>query len=173
MTNTVCNRTGEFISAMVATKREGVVLAIGEQPLHYQKEIMSALDPLSRLIVSLNPSIAKLPVEKNLESDLRVAVHRQDIQEFLDDIKQHRFKMIMLGEESINDSLIAKCINILEQGGMMLVLRSLPASAPPNLVPCEQCWSVSLDFCDLIVKSDRQKKPVRRGGRKGRQGTQI
>ena len=171
MTNTVCARTGDFISAMVATKREGVVLAIGEQPLHYQKEIMSALDPLSRLIVSLNPSIAQLPVEANLESDLRVAVHRQEIQDFLDDIKQHRFKMIMLGEESISESLITKCINILEQGGMLLVLRSTQANNPPNLVSCEQCWSVSLDFCYLIVKSDRQKKPVRRGGRKARQAS--
>ena len=158
---------------MVATKREGVILAIGEQPLNYQKEILSALDPLSRLIVSLKPSMARLPVETHLETDLRVAVHRQDIHEFLNDIKHHRFTLVMLGEESIDDSLITKCIDILEQGGMALVLRSPPESKPLNLGNCEQCRCVSLDFCYLIVKSDQQKKPVRRGGRKARQASQY
>ncbi len=158
---------------MVATKREGVILAIGEQPLNYQKEILSALDPLSRLIVSLKPSVARLPVETHLETDLRVAVHRQDIHEFLDDIKHHRFTLVMLGEESIDDSLITKCIDILEQGGMALVLRSLSESKPPYLGNCERCWCVSLNFCYLMVKSDQQKKPVRRGGRRARQASQY
>lgn len=157
---------------MVATKREGIILAIGEQPLNYQKEILSALDPLSRLIVSLKPSMARLPVETNLESDLRIAVHRQNIHEFLDDIKHHRFTLVILGDESIDDSLITKCIDILEQGGMALVLRSKSASKSPDIGNYEQCRCVSLDFCYLIVKSDQQKKPVRRGGRKARQASQ-
>ena len=174
MTNTVCTKTGDFISAMIAVKRKGLIIAIGEQLLHYQKEMVLAMDPHSRLIISLQPpSVETLPIEEMLKADLRVAVHRQEIQEFLDDIGHHRFKLIILGEERINDSLIAQCVEILELGGILLMLQGPPANDPPNLDHYEQCWSASLDFCHLLVKSDRDKKPVRRGGRKARLACQY
>ena len=97
---------------------------IGESTLAYQRSILSGMDAMTRLVINLSPNASAMDIEESLVSDLRVAVHQQNPEEFLSDISHHTLNLVVLGYKEISIHLIRQIYAMLVEGGSVILLRS-------------------------------------------------
>ena len=157
------NDTVEVLQAISATVQSGLILLIGESAEQYHKDVISAMELTTRLVVNLHPeSIPENSIEHN-ESDLRVAVHRQIPEEFLSDVSHHFLNLVVTGNE-FSKQLSEQIQSMLVGGGCWVILDA-------NVVPescIEDFYKLEFGSCLILVKKNTQHAKVRRGGRKAR-----
>ncbi len=157
------NDTVEVLQAISATVQSGLILLIGESAEQYHKEVLSAMELTTRLVVNLHPeSTPENSVEHN-ESDLRVAIHRQNPEEFLSDVSHHFLNLVITGND-FSEQLSEQIQSMLVGGGCWVILDA-------KIVP-ESCiddyYKLEIGSCLILVKQNIQHAKVRRGGRKAR-----
>ena len=168
MSETLHPSASDFLTTIVSSKRETLILAIGKLPLAFGESILRGMDPMTRCVINLEPDTVELPQEQILQSDLRVAFHRQNPLDFLNDIGSHRFGVIVIDEYSLNDELANRSLEMLELGGFLIVLVHPDRQCSLELISTDECRSVLLGWCQLSVKIEKQEQRVRRGGRKAK-----
>ncbi len=155
--------TGEVIEAFAAMVRNGLIMLIGDSAWHYQKEALSGMDLTTRLVINLHPDSSHEDAEAPVSSDLRVAVHHQDPQEFLSDVRHHLMNMVVT-DSAAAEPLAEQIQSMLVEGGCWVILDS--CGAPESIA--DAFHSLRVGTCLLLVKKSAQLSKVRRGGRRAR-----
>ena len=158
----------DLLKAFAAIAHGGLILMIGESTLAYQRSILSGMDAMTRLVINLPPNTSAMDIEESLDSDLRVAVHQQNPEEFLSDISHHTLNLVVLGYKEISVHLIRQIYTMLFEGGSVILLRS--SQSLNAEIDEELCAFHSTDIgsCKLLVKKSQQASKIRKGGRRAR-----
>ncbi|MYI88747.1 MAG: hypothetical protein F4082_00310, partial [Gammaproteobacteria bacterium] len=115
------NDTVEVLQAISATVQSGLILLIGESAEEYHKEVLSAMELTTRLVVNLHPEGNREDSVEHSESDLRVAVHRQIPEEFLSDVSHHFLNLVVTGSD-FSERLSEQIHSMLVGGGCWIIL---------------------------------------------------
>ena len=158
----------DLLKAFAAIAHGGLIMMIGESTLAYQRSILSGMDAMTRLVINLPPNVSAMDIEEPLVSDLRVAVHQQNPEEFLSDISQHTLNLVVLGYKEISIYLIRQIYAMLVEGGSVILLRS--SQSLNTEIDEELCVFHSADMgsCKLLVKKSPKALKKRKGGRRAR-----
>ncbi len=158
----------DLLNAFAAMAHGGLILMIGESTLTYQQSVLSGMDAMTRLVINLPANVSAMDIEESLISDLRVAVHQQNPEEFLSDVSQHTLNLVVLGYKDISIHLMKQIYAMLVEGGSVILLRSSQSLNPE--VDEELCAFHSADIgpCKLLVKKSQQTSKIRKGGRRAR-----
>ena len=160
-------RTGEIMKAFAAIVTNGLILLIGSAAKAYRDEIVSTMDPMTRLVINLRPQSADLTDPSDEETDLRVAVHRQVPEEFLSDVRQHVLNLVVC-DADFSKQMAKQVTEMLAPGGCWIILNTSSAADlnDQKLLSAYQC--LNLGPCLLLVKKAATQSAVRRGGRRAR-----
>ena len=164
-------RSSEFdrvISAFASIPSSGLILTIGVRSLTCCQAILDSMDTLTRLVVNLPQDSAKSEIETKLESDLRVAIHRQHPEEFLDDVQQHLLNLVILCGEDYSPSIVDRIAAMMQAGACMLVLKSSETQSIGNGAELAEFNQADIGDCILCVKKQYRPENVRRGGRRAK-----
>ena len=158
----------DLLNAFAAMAHGGLILMIGESTLAYQRSVLSGMDAMTRLVINLPANASAMNIEESLISDLRVAVHQQNAEEFLSDVSNHTLNLVVLGYKDISIHLMRQIYAMLAEGGSVILLR--PSQSLNLGVDEELCAFHSADIgsCKLLVKKSQQASKIRKGGRRAR-----
>ncbi len=151
------------LQAFAANARDGLILLIGDLAHRHRKVVISAMDPMTRLVVNIHPDSDEANTDSESESDLRVAIHCQVPEEFLEDVSQHLVNLVVT-DSDFSDRLARQIGAMLIDGGCWIILNS-PASCNHVI---EGFYRVNIGDCLLLVKKSKTLSGVRRGGRRAR-----
>ena len=158
----------DLLKAFAAIAHGGLILMVGESTLAHQRSILSGMDAMTRLVISLPPNVSSMDIEESLDSDLRVAVHQQNPEEFLNDISQHTLNLVVLGYKEISIHLIRQIYAMLVEGGSVILLRPSQSLSPELDEEICAFHSADIGSCKLLVKKSQQAPKIRKGGRRAR-----
>ena len=159
-------KTQELLSAFASIARQGLILLTGESAFAYHAAVILGMDAMTRLIVNLHSDALQQPGEERLQADLRVAVHRQNPEEFLDDVSRHSLNLVVIGSDALTPRLASQIQNMLSDGGCLIVLQSREQMDPSILEQLNDCQVADILSFTLFVKATWRRPPVRRGGRR-------
>ena len=159
---------GHTLGAFSATPRNGLILLIGDVASRYQHEVLSGMSLSTRLIVNLAPDSKSTQPSGIAETDLRVAVHRQSPEAFLDDVHQHRFNLVVT-DTDISDQLIGQIASMLLEGGFWVIVDESESGKVVSFSDQDFHREIAIGCCQLLVKRVIKPSAQRRGGRRGRQ----
>ncbi len=155
------------LCAFISLVRNGLILLIEKRPCEFSKEIVASMAPMARLVVNLSTKTPPFEGESILESDLRVAVHRQKPEKFLKDISQHKFDLIVCDQQASAEIVERVSVMILP-GGCFLALPAKGATSTALNRFGDDFYPLEVDGCRLYVKRGEKPGNTRRGGRSGR-----
>ena len=161
------NGVGEIVTAFVSMVRSGLILLIGDHAHHHKNEVVTAMDPMTRLIVNLYPDTTESNVKDHSEHDLRVAVHQQNPEEFLDDVRHH-FLNLVVTDCDFSRLLAQRITSMLLEGACWIVLNAKDFADISDRTTRESFHVVNLGSCLLLVKKTEAQSAVRKGGRRAR-----
>ena len=170
VTNTVEQHNsgvGEVVSAFVSMVRNGLILLIGDRAHHYKNDVVSVMDPMTRLVVNLYPDTTESKFQDHAEHDLRVAVHRQNPEEFLNDVRHH-FLNLVVTDCDFSERLAQRITSMLLEGACWLILNTSDFADVSERTARESFHVANLGSCLLLVKKTEAQSAVRKGGRRAR-----
>ena len=156
------------MTAFASIAKSGVILTVGESSLSFSNSILEGMDAMSRLVVNLPQNSPQTDFETGLESDLRVAVHRQTPEEFLADINHHSFNLVVLCVEEVSSAVVDQVSSMVIDGGCVIVPNRGDIQIDEKQLQFADFHQVGLGSCMLFVKKPYQQERVRRGGRRAR-----
>ena len=171
---------GALVRSLVVAKPAGAFLHIGSGPGGLVPWIVDGMDLASRLVTILPIREIEKAVAAVIGDDLRISFHRQAVEEFLDDVRAHRFDVIIHEGSPAASDRLPSIRNLLSPGGILLVAnpRPLPAASPAADRDLEQALNEMTDDwvwarCggeQTIIATRRPARaaPGRRGGRRAR-----
>lgn len=112
---------GEWVRALAAAKPGSALLHLCEASDEIALWIHSGMDLGSRLVIVTPDGDGTSALGDALGSDLRVTCHQQSPDEFLDDIRSHRFGLIVNDAAPRNPGRIRRIWEVLAPGGMLLL----------------------------------------------------
>ena len=112
---------GEWVRALAAAKPGSALLHLCESSDEMALWIHSGMDLGSRLVVVTPDGDGTSALDDALGPDLRVTCHHQSPDEFLDDIRSHRFGLIVNDAAPRNPDRIRRIWEVLAPGGMLLL----------------------------------------------------
>ena len=122
---------GEWARALAAAKPGSALLHLCESSDEMALWIHSGMDLGSRLVVVTPDRHGTSALDDALGFDLRVTCHHQSPDEFLDDIRSHRFGLIVNDAAPGNPDRIRRIWEVLAPGGMLLLCALDAGSAAP------------------------------------------
>ena len=162
------DNTKDVLAAFASITRDGLILVIGESALTHCRSIVAGMHAMTRLVINLPQGAPATNEERELENDLRVAIHRQGTEEFLEDVKRHSLNLVVLGQADVSDAIVDRVSAMLYGGGSVVVLKRA-GSAGENYRNAFQAFHrADIGSCELFVKRDEAQSKVRRGGRRAR-----
>ena len=163
----------DFISVITSMKPQGFILSIGADTLPVQASVVDSMDMLSRLVVNLPPELAPQKQESALESDLRVAIHRQEPCSFLDDISHHKFNIAIVGSKDLSDELLPRIVNMLMESGCLLILEQADDGCQTDARLQAHGRHMRVGSITVLVKVQPRAPRVRKGGRRSRKALAV
>lgn len=106
--------------ALAASKATGTFLCIGEGAGEVAGSILDGMDHSSGLVVLVQDKHEAAVLARELDCDVRVSVHRQDVASFLVDVRRHRFDLIVDLITSEHPRSLRLGLGLLEAGGVYL-----------------------------------------------------
>lgn len=161
------NEIDGIVPAFASMVRSGLILLIGNRAYRCRNAVISAMEPLTRLIVNLHPDSGESESEDASAHDLRVAVHRQNPEDFLKDVSHHSLNLVVTGNE-FSELLAQRITSMLLDGACWLILDVSDCAEIPKQVNADAFHSVSLGSGLLLVKKNKVQSAVRKGGRRTR-----
>lgn len=158
----------KIMIAFASIANSGLILSIGESSLGCCASILKGMDAMSRMVVNLPPNSPENDLETELENDLRVAVHRQSAEEFLNDISHHSFDLVVLGLEEISPTIVGQLASMVMDGGVVIVPKYNGMTDDGNPLLFAGFHHADLGACMLFVRKPFKQEGVRRGGRRAR-----
>lgn len=112
---------GEWARALAAAKPGSALLHLCESSDEIALWIHSGMDLGSRLVIVTPDGHGTGALDDALGSDLRVTCHQQSPDEFLDDIRSHRFGLIVSDTVPRGPDRVRRIWEVLAPGGMLLI----------------------------------------------------
>lgn len=130
---------GEWVRALAAAKPGSALLHLCESSDEIALWIHSGMDLGSRLVIVTPDGHGTGDLDDALGSDLRVTCHQQSPDEFLDDIRSHRFGLIVCDTAPRGPDRVRRIWEVLAPGGMLLISAldgegAAPAPEAPSAV---------------------------------------
>jgi hypothetical protein len=160
------DRVGALLRVLAALNPHAVVLQIGVESLHYAPWVIDGMDITARLILNIDDNVPFAPLNPIFRDDIRIELHQQDPNQFLDDVARHRFNLIFVGAESIADALLERCARLLSDDGLLLLDDTGGAASKSQ--PLADCHYAYLHGVSIITKIAAHSKAARKGGRRAR-----
>ena len=157
---------GALAAALAAAKPGATVLCFGYGAIETSAWLLSGIDLSSRLVTVVSRPEITDRAHAALGGDLRLTVHAQDTENFLRDVGDHRFDLIVDGLE---DPLVGLASTLLGANGMYLC-RALGGAAR---VQADDGYAIARiegePGITLITRRREDQTPRRRGGRRARE----
>jgi hypothetical protein len=93
------------LRVVAATRTGGVVLCAGTRTIPYVDWIQDGMSMSSRLILHVTRSSTAELTRPRYAADIRLAIHVQDLGEFLSDIEGHRFSLVVIDADEVGKAL--------------------------------------------------------------------
>lgn len=160
-------KIGDTVTAFTSMVRSGLILLIGDRANHYQNDVIHAMEPMTRLIINLHPDSNESGSQEYSEDDLRVAVHYQQPEDFLNDVSHH-FLNLVVTDCDFSQPLAQRITSMLLEGACWLVLDASDFADISKRTVLEQFHTINFGSCLLLVKKSKDQAAVRKGGRRAR-----
>ncbi len=171
-------RLGAWARALAAAKPGAALLHVCESSDEMALWIRSGMDLGSRLVVVVPEREQAGALEDALASDLQVTCHSQDPDAFLDDVRAHRFGLIVHDGPAGDAGRVDRLWEVLAPGGLLLVCglgagrEGSGASSAADRIAVRSDAAVArhagVDGSVLAARLVPAPSPVRRGGRRAR-----
>ena len=171
-------RLGGWVRALAAAKPGGTLLHVAERSADSAVWMRSGMDLASRLIVVTPERERREALEAVLGGDLQITCHRQRPDAFLDDVRAHRFDLIVHDGVPASAERIDRLWEVLAPGGLLFVpgleagaaTRGIEgaASAIARRDDAAVALHAGLEGSLLAARTTPRPAPVRRGGRRAR-----
>lgn len=171
-------RLGTWARALAAAKPGAALLHLCEWSDEMALWIRSGMDLGSRLVVVSPEEEGTKALEQVLGFDLRITCHCQAPDAFLEDVRSHRFGLIVHDGVPRNAERIARVWEVLSPGGLLLVSGLGAASGTAGTRTAADRFSELDDaavarhagMADALVATRLMPapSPTRRGGRRAR-----
>jgi hypothetical protein len=152
-----------FLRFLASGIEVGSILYFGQPKADTMRAMLGVMDITTKLLAVTADSDAADALRADVAGDLRVSVHSQDLAEFLTDIEQHLFSMVVLDEGC--ETLIGRVMNLVVRGGVGCGLNDTPR--PPADEDFIQWVPAGRDVAWAATRRVRAVAQ-RRGGRRGR-----
>lgn len=162
---------GRTLRVVAGMRQDAVCLCTGPQVLPYVGWIRDGLKMSSRMIIHLDPAREALgpAIQSQLDKDIRIAGHFQDLESFSADIARHRVDLLIAGVDDSNKTAMDGLIALLNDCALFVGI------AEPRMQ--ERMWR---DYSDeyflaslgdnrsalMLTRKGRQHRLARRGGRR-------
>jgi len=112
------------IRIAAGSKSNAVCLCSGTASLPYAVWLRDGMAMTARLIIHLDPANKEFAtvVQQQLDSDIRLASHYQEISSFCDDIARHRLDLVVVDLNDRNRRHCAHLLSLLSDNGLMIVV---------------------------------------------------
>lgn len=161
------DRRGAFAGLLASSRGSGVYLCSGDDSLDSVGWIIDALDMSGRLIVHRPESEQIAMLRECFNTDLRISVHAQDLNEFLDDVQRHTFEIIMLCQSMCTQANIQRTAAALSDGGFLILCQS---NYQPEVAQFDGMdafvFSELAGVGTVVARRRSDSHPRRRGGRR-------
>ncbi len=171
-------RLGAWARALAAAKPGSALLHLCESSDEIALWIRSGMDLGSRLVVVSPEAQACRALDHVLGFDLQITCHCQPPDAFLEDVRSHRFGLIVHDGVPRDAGRIERTWEVLSPGGLLLVCGLDARSGMPNASPAADLIGELTDAalaCDagiegtlLATRVTPVPSPTRRGGRRAR-----
>ena len=173
-------RLGAWARALAAAKPGGALLHVCESSDEMALWIRSGMDLGSRLVVVMPQRGGGGALEAVLGADLQVTCHHQAPDDFLDDVRAHRFGLIVHDGWPEGVGRIDRLWEVLAPGGLLFVAgldtgsEALGAAAAAGAIARRDDAAVArhagVDGALVAARVTPAPSPARRGGRRARRG---
>ena len=171
-------RLGAWARALAAAKPGDALLHLCESSDEMALWIRSGMDLGSRLVVVSPDAEATKALEGVLGFDLRITCHCQSPDAFLEDVRSHRFGLIVHDGVPSNAERIDRVWEVLSPGGLLLVCGLGAASGTAEtrtatdrffeLDDAAVARHAGIEDALLAARLTPAPSPTRRGGRRAR-----
>ena len=87
-------------ATFASTVFSGAVLYLGSPSVEVIREVMRALDITTRMLVVTDDADLAQRVRAEVDADLRLSLHTQNLPEFVADIAHNEFRLILLSDRT-------------------------------------------------------------------------
>ena len=115
-------QVGPTIRTLAASKPGGVIMALGFHHPAATAWLLDGMDITTRLLVLVGDTAQAQAAQAYLTDDIRVAVHAQEPNEFLHDIRSHELRAVLLDTGVMQESVLSAVAGLLEPGGLLIAL---------------------------------------------------
>lgn len=175
---------GELTRVLAASRPGGAFVCLGHGAGEASGWILDGMDLASRLVVVLGDAGEAESLGAILGDDLRVTVHLQEAAAFLDDVREHRFDLIIDLSPDVSARLVQLELGRLAPGAFLVTRQStatLAAMTAARADDVEPAADTDPDVfvlarlpeelgITLITPRSRRPRAKRRGGRRARAG---
>lgn len=161
---------GQLARTLAAAKPGGLFLCVEAPELSFW--IADGMDITSKLISVISDELSCARLSRCWDSDIRLTAHAQHVIEFLGDVRAHRFEFMAFSE--VDRGVVEMAAAALAPGGVIGVFPATTAGVDPAAVLREQAdllVSPGPSGAVLAARATADRRPKRRGGRKGRAAT--
>lgn len=161
---------GQTARVLAASKPGGLLLNVEAPELSFF--IADGMDITSQLVSVTNDPEVHAALKKHLSDDIRISVHAQHPVEFLGDVRDHRFDLMIFGELEPSAARLASAG--LAPGGLLAVSHHAAAGAADGaglertLTECGLLVSPGVGRLLIAARAPENVKAKRRGGRRKR-----
>lgn len=151
--------TINLISALAMPVHQGAVLVSGYKCDSLIKQLSNSIDISTKILYNINcANLTDTDISSALtlaNSDIRVAVHRQNMAEFLEDVKHNMFNVIVLAAEIVDENLIALAKTMLTPNGYIVIDSDQPVDNADANWLLTRLGSISILTAIMLVKRQR------------------
>lgn len=161
---------GQAARVLAASKPGGLLLNVEAPELSFF--IADGMDITSQLVSVTNDPEVHAALKEHLRDDIRISVHAQHPVEFLGDVRDHRFDLIIFGELEPSGARLAAAG--LAPGGLLAVAHHAAAGSADGaglertLTDCGLLVSPGAGGLLIAARAPDNVKAKRRGGRRNR-----
>lgn len=161
---------GRSARVLAASKSGGMLLNVEVPELSFF--IADGMDITSQLVTVSNEPDVHSTLKAMLRDDIRISVHAQHPVEFLGDVRDHRFDLMIFG--ALDPPLARLAAASLAPGGLLALFPAVASSAVDKsesgqtLVDCGLLISAGVDGTLIAARAPENLKGKRRGGRRRR-----
>jgi len=160
-----------LLRMLAGTMNNAIVLTAGKETIPYAAWLQDGMTMDSRLILHSESAQEMQLIRPYFCTDIRVALHQQDLAEFLTDIQQHRFDFILADLDGIASAVVPTLLERLADHGLLAGIGTNPP-LDDLIYRCGNSHFFSrIGTCALLSRKSLQHRAVRRGGRRRRTQT--
>lgn len=160
-----------WLRVMAGAGSSTVALVTGTGAVAYVSWLQDGMSMSSRLILHTGSARVLDAVRPHFATDIRLALHHQDLAEFLSDIEKHRFDFIVVDLDDTAAAVVPILVERLTEHGLLAAIGT--KARRDDLIQNSRAsfFFCSVGECTVLSRKSLQHRAVRRGGR--RRHTQV